>query len=205
MSDASERARHVNVVPLERERLAEAAALLGRAFHDDPLWVWLVGDERLRRRALPWLFERALEDLGEAELVRTAGALEGVATWLPPGVEPSPPSLATLVGSIVRLRRALPRLVRYGRGSAAMLRAASEVPAWTLGGIAVEPSRQGQGIGSALVSTGLERVGEAPVVLLTSNPANLRFYERHGFEVVSEQPLPEGGPPAWALARSPAK
>ena len=56
------------VGPLGPERLAEAGALLARAFAADPLWVWLLPSADSRARHLPGLFERALADLRGARL-----------------------------------------------------------------------------------------------------------------------------------------
>jgi hypothetical protein len=40
------------------------------------------------------------------------------------------------------------------------------------------------------------------VVLLTNSERNVGFYERHGFEVVLDEPLPSGLP-TWAMVRRP--
>ena len=46
----------MKIVRLSPDRLAEASAVLARAFHDDPAWVWLIPDDERRSRILPWLF-----------------------------------------------------------------------------------------------------------------------------------------------------
>jgi GNAT superfamily N-acetyltransferase len=50
------------------------------------------------------------------------------------------------------------------------------------------PTHQGQGIGSQLIKTGLQRADELnlPCYLESSNPQNVPFYKRHGFAVVEE-------------------
>ena len=52
--------------------------------------------------------------------------------------------------------------------------------------IGVDPSRQGQGLGSALLKAGLQRCDEEglPAYLESSSPKNVPLYERHGFEVI---------------------
>jgi len=54
------------------------------------------------------------------------------------------------------------------------------VPVYTLSPLAVRPTRQGQGIGSALVRAGLQEMTErgVPVVFLEGDPA---YYRRLGF------------------------
>jgi ribosomal protein S18 acetylase RimI-like enzyme len=191
------------VVALEPARLGAAGALLARAFAADPLWVWLLPSAGARARHLPWLFERALADLRDARLEALGEPLLGVTTWLPPGSDPSAPHLRTLVGALARLRGGFPRLLRYAREAARLEEELGVGRAWRLGGIGVDPAAQGQGHGSMLLRRGLERADATgrPVVLLTSNPANVAFYERHGFAVAVERRLPAAGPPAWAMVR----
>ena len=66
------------------------------------------------------------------------------------------------------------------------------VPHWYMWGLAVDPVRQGQGIGAALLREGLRKVdGQGmPCYLETHAEQNLPFYEKEGFAVVrSEQVL----------------
>jgi len=191
---------------LEPWRYAEAGQVLARAFLDDPLWTWLVPDIETRRSRLPWLFERALADLRLATIEASGDPLLGVATWIPPATEVAAPPLRTVVGALTRLRGGFGRLVRYGREAAKLEQEVGAASSWRLGGIGVDPASQGHGLGSALVRRGLERADAAgvPVVLLTSKAANVGFYERHGFEVAVERPLPAAGPPAWAMVRPPS-
>jgi ribosomal protein S18 acetylase RimI-like enzyme len=188
---------------LEPGRYAEAGDVLARAFLDDPLWAWLVPDTDVRRRRLPWLFERALADLRVATIEAAGEPLLGVATWIPPTTDVPAPPAWTVVGALVRLRGGFGRLVRYGREAARLEQEVGAAASWRLGGIGVAPAAQGRGLGSALVRSGLERADAdgRPVVLLTSNPVNLGFYERHGFEVAAERRLPAAGPPGWAMVR----
>lgn len=61
-------------------------------------------------------------------------------------------------------------------------------PVWYLPLIAVDPTHQGKGIGSALVKAALKRIDEEglPAYLESSNPRNISLYERHGFAVTGE-------------------
>jgi ribosomal protein S18 acetylase RimI-like enzyme len=78
-------------------------------------------------------------------------------------------------------------------------------PCVVLSGIGVEPARQGRGLGSALLESGLGRADRdnVAVFLGTNTERNLPLYERHGFEVLGEEPVPGGGPPTWAMLRRP--
>ncbi|MEV5593260.1 GNAT family N-acetyltransferase [Streptomyces sp. NPDC052496] len=78
-------------------------------------------------------------------------------------------------------------------------------PVWFLGSVGVDPGCQGRGLGGAVVRPGLEAADAAglPAFLETSDIRNVRFYERLGFQVTAEYPLPDGGPRTWAMTRKP--
>jgi ribosomal protein S18 acetylase RimI-like enzyme len=78
-------------------------------------------------------------------------------------------------------------------------------PHWYLMILGVEPERQGQGIGSALISPTLARADAdgLPCYLETAKEQNLAFYRRHGFEVRHEDDIPGGGPRMWMMIREP--
>ncbi|MGD8334409.1 MAG: GNAT family N-acetyltransferase [Desulfobacterales bacterium] len=59
---------------------------------------------------------------------------------------------------------------------------------WHLGPVGVLPSHQGNGIGTKLLSLFCKEVDacSAPAYLETDSDKNVRFYERFGFQVVSE-------------------
>jgi len=63
-----------------------------------------------------------------------------------------------------------------------------EEPHWYLPMIGVDPSRQGQGLGSALLAHALARCDaeHMPAYLESSNPATVPLYQRHGFRVTAE-------------------
>jgi ribosomal protein S18 acetylase RimI-like enzyme len=192
------------IVRLRDDQLGEATAMLGRAFHDDPAWSWIVPDPQRRASLLPWLFRMGFEIL-EAEAWTTTGAVIGAARWLPPG----PPKmrvgamLRAAVATPVRAREATSRFFAYGRAVEALRVSAAPWPHWYLAGIGVEPAEQRRGIGAALLAPGIEAAQAAgvPCALVTNTEANLSFYGRHGFEVVRETQTPDGGPRAWALVR----
>ena len=90
----------VRVIGLPRERLGEAAAVLARAFHDNPNIIDLFPDERVSARALGRLQTASLRDaLGFSHVYAAARGpigsgsdeLVGVAAWLPPGGFPLSP------------------------------------------------------------------------------------------------------------------
>ena len=63
---------------------------------------------------------------------------------------------------------------------------------------------QGKGIGSALLSAGLERCDQTGdrIYLEATKEKNVPFYARHGFVVTEEMHVPKG-PAMWAMWREP--
>jgi len=197
-------------VPLVPQRMREAGDVLARAFHDDPHWSWVLPSESRRAQVLPWFMEawaRYCHKHGEAHT--TASKVEGAALWIPPGKYPLSVTGMMLAGLM---------LVPFKFGRAAFARLMSSlgyyerlhkrhVPRhhWYLATLGVDPERQGQGIGSALIRQVLERADADAVFcyLETEKQENVRFYRRHGFEVAAEDDLPGGGPHFWTMTREP--
>lgn len=72
--------------PLADDDVTDAAAVLARAFLDDPLFIWIEPDEERRARILAWMMgigSRYGTRFGEVH--GTVDALRGAAVWLPPG------------------------------------------------------------------------------------------------------------------------
>jgi predicted N-acetyltransferase YhbS len=71
--------------------------------------------------------------------------------------------------------------------------------------IAVEPTRQGEGIGRALIEHGLamsQAAGQG-AYLETGNPRNVAYYERFGFRTQHEGDAPGSGPHIWFMLAEP--
>jgi ribosomal protein S18 acetylase RimI-like enzyme len=188
--------------------------VLVEAFRGDPLFDWFVGRRQhdagataLFRSELSGAYlamgecyaaEEPTEDPGQAP------AISGTAVWRPaPGAQPTPrgallrslPSLAQFSGW-----RRLHRLYRLIRATESRLPAEAH---WYLFLLAVDPARQGEGIGSALLEATLPRVDaqRSPAYLESSKERNVTLYERHGFRVVERLDLAKGGPSLWLMWR----
>jgi len=183
---------HADVAPL--------SGTLARAFHDDPPWVWSQPDPRRRERRARRVFGGRLRTLVEEELAWTTDDRAGVALWAPPDRWKVPPrEMLRATPAFAGLR--MPQLVV---GFARVDRRHPRRPHLYLAVLGVEPDRQGQGLGSRLLAPGLERCDREHVgaYLETAKERNVAFYERHGFRVTEEVPLP-GGPPVWLMWRDP--
>lgn len=69
--------------------------------------------------------------------------------------------------------------------------------------LGVEPSRQGQGIGSWLIAPMLQRALSAslPCYLETMTELDVAFYRKNGFKVAREVDLIPGELHMWAMTR----
>ena len=76
------------IVRLTDSQIPAAAATLARAFHDDPLMVYAIPGAVERTRLLPEMYARMIRfGTLAGEVYVTAGALDGVALWLPPNAK----------------------------------------------------------------------------------------------------------------------
>lgn len=122
---------------------------------------------------------------GGALAAGTAWVVNGgaaAALWLAPGAQADRDAIIALVGETV----APERQAVLGALGEEMQAFHPEEPHWYLSMIGVDPSRQGQGLGAALLKAGLARCDAdgLPAYLESSSPKNVPLYERHGFEVI---------------------
>ena len=181
----------------------DARTLLARAFVDDPLMRWFFPDDDTRPHACAALFglfaERYLRS-GRVDVVREEAPV-AVAMWRLPGDAPDDDSLPTPPGLMTALMGPAAAAER-GRAMSVLAPLRPPEPHAYLHLLAVDPARKRQGLGGRVLAPGLAAAGEAGLVacLETMNPANVPFYEAHGFAVRHEVRLAAGGPTAWSMA-----
>jgi ribosomal protein S18 acetylase RimI-like enzyme len=128
------------------------------------------------------------------------GEFEGVAYWLPAGVDFDFGPLEEYLRRTMEANRRDELFSLFEQMDGYQI----QEPHWHLTKIGVDPARQEHGIGSALMQHRLAACDEEglPAYLESSNPANLPFYERHGFEVLGE--IQAGSSPKlFPMLRSP--
>ena len=177
--------------------------VLARAFLDDPVACWSCPSDRRRPRANERFFgARTRQLLGQEQVYTTADA-SGAALWaLPDRWRMRPRDLLGLAPLVPTWG---PRLPRVLRGLSQVEHAHPETPPhFHLAVLGTDPSRQGEGIGSALLVPVLELCDRdhVPAYLESSKERNIAFYARHGFRVTDELRLPKG-PPVWPMWRAP--
>lgn len=180
---------------------AVVSAMLARAFHDDPVFSWLIPDDAARAVRLPGLFALFFRTDGPAGMRLVTPAAEAASLWRAPGRASS--GRGETLGAAWPLVRVFGlRLPRAFAVSEAIEAHFPDHPFWYLHIAGCDPAHQGQGLGGAAVRAGLERAaGRLPAYLETAKERNLPFYQRLGFEVTREWRVPGGGPRFWSMLR----
>ena len=187
----------VSVGDLDRGR---AFATLVLAFSADPFvrWIYPEASQYLTH------FPEALQAFGgnafERKGVWRLGDFAAVSLWLPPGVEPGGEATVALFKATVDTGKFGDLLDVFGQ----MDEAHPSRPHWYLPWFGVDCALQGQGLGSSLMTTCLKVVDREhlPAYLDSTNPRNVSFYQRHGFEV-TEQSQAGDSPPMISMFREP--
>jgi ribosomal protein S18 acetylase RimI-like enzyme len=166
----------------------DVAALLARAFVTNPLHVRVFGAGAVGRNDA--FFRAALHATAGARYVALEeGTLAGFVQWNPfPGCRLPASATARLMPTLA-VAIGVRRLLKLRSWLAAWAACHPASPHVHLGPIAVDPERQGHGIGSALMArycADLTGRGE-PGYLETDRAENVAFYRRHGFEVIEER------------------
>jgi GNAT superfamily N-acetyltransferase len=171
----------MSVSNAERQR---ALGTLVLAFSADPFVRWIYPEPA------PYLahFPAAVEAFGGAafadDTVWRLADFAAVALWMRPGVDPDgEATLAHLEATV-----APERLVDLFGVFAQMDEAHPTIPLWYLPWFGVDSALQGQGLGSELMKACLDIVDHdhLPAYLDSTNPRNVPFYQRHGFQVTGE-------------------
>jgi hypothetical protein len=196
-------------IRLDGKDFAGAADVLGRAFLDYPLMNYCVPDAERRRRAVWGLYSSVLRYALRYGEAYTTPNLDGATCWLPPN---SPfPTFGRMVRSGML---SLPfsygwtgfrRLQAVDHVAEALHRTHAPGAHWYLWVIGVEPQRQGTGVAGRLMRPVFEQADRDPFrcYLETHKESNVRVYQRYGFRVMSESPVPGHPLTVWAMVRSP--
>ena len=218
---------------LEPSEVPAAAAVLARAFADEPAKQALFGDgsaaatpfadASTRTRFAEAAARGRLNAAARYAAVHVAecnGTLAGVAMWYPPGVTPGAlptssvvPALLTpgtrVLSLLARVAGSLWRdrsaLARVLGGRTAAAKRAGRGPSWYLAVLGTDTGYRGRGVARQLLERTLERcdIEGLPAWLETTEASTARMYERFGFETIAAI---DGGlvlPGIWVMRREP--
>jgi len=194
---------------LDRRTLDEASVLGARSFYDDPFFVHLSDEPRLRVRGLILYLRNHLAVLGDAATVTgardEAGTLVGICAWQRPGTYQLSGwrQAREMDGALRALIQRPPSLLIGLRYVTAMERAHLRDEHWYLTLLAVDPMAWRLGIGTALLEPSLASIDQEglPCYLETQKEANLAYYRRFGFDLTDRLTPSRGGPPLFTMTR----
>ncbi len=199
----------IDVRPAQKSDIGPLAQLLGRAFYDDPVSMWMLPDDRSRTKRLVTYFATSTRHhhfaAGGVEVACDGPVIGAAALWDPPDrwKQPWRTQLAMLPALIPAF--GLRSAVR-GRAISAQLDGAHpEEPHWYLAVIGSDTAVRGRGFGQAVMRSRLDRCDaeHCPAYLESSKFDNVPYYQRFGFNVIGELALPGGGPTLWQMWRTP--
>jgi GNAT superfamily N-acetyltransferase len=152
------------------------------AFEDDPMVQWHWPTPKQRQEGMAGLFDVFVHHSIQHSCAYCTHDFAGLALWHPPD---SPPDESGLI-EIFRQTTSTQLFDELGHVFEQLEAFRPKEPHWYLSILAVEPSHQGKGYGSALMRHALERCDESrlPAYLVSPNLRNLSLYQRHGFEIV---------------------
>ena len=172
------------------------------AFIGDPVSSWI----SKKKEFFSWAWPLIVPFVLPHDEVYLAGNGLGAALWVPPGakmdIKLGPGVLWTCLS-----RFGFRAMIRFFRLVISMDKHHPKEPHYYLFVIGVRDEAKGRGIGSALLEPVLKECDRRKVIayLENSNPLNLPFYKRHGFEVRKEITLSRNGPKIWLMFRDPQK
>jgi len=195
--------------PLTPARYCEASLVLARAFHEDPMWVYLAPDPVKRPGQLAWFFTCWARVLGPRGGLFVTQDGKGAAMWIPAGK-----GIAFGVWEQLRtglwaapFRLGAPWLWRARPILNDMFKATRhdiQEPHWILDVLGVDPPCHGKGFGRALVEQGLALADaqHQPAYVITHTPRNVPFYQQFGFELVGQNDVVPGKISRFSLRRT---
>jgi ribosomal protein S18 acetylase RimI-like enzyme len=202
---------------LMREHAAEihqAAEVLGRAFVNDPGFLWTFPDVDQRKKGSHFIKDKVLRmhvPMAATWVARDrkGGEVLGAIVWAPPGREPGMASYLRHGLLLTPFRFGLGAVRRMLRADAAMKaiqeRHHTTKTHWFLDTLGVDPQAQGRRVGTTTLQTTLETVIDPsgqPSTLLTTKPENVPFYERFGYTVLDEDRVGKNdGFSLWLMRR----
>jgi len=182
----------------DRSEAPSVLSGLALGFAADPFMRWLYPEPS----AFLAHFPRVMDLFGGGAFEQGSACrnddFTAAALWLPPDTHPDEDKLVAHLESTVApekhaaLFATFEQMDRYHPGT----------PCWHLAFIAVDPARQGKGMGAALLQDGLRRCDSdrLPAYLESTNPMNLSLYRRFGFEEMGVIQAHEA-PPLYPMLR----
>lgn len=182
------------------EKLDATVSVLASAFVSNPLHISAFGAQRIDQNRLFFRIGLRHMFMGQAFVALVDGEVRGYVHFNAfPDCLPAPEDVPIAAATLLKpLGEAIPQVVKW---FARWCHLDPEEPHVHLGPIGVDPSAQGQGVGTALMNRYIEHLKQEQIAayLETDRPENVEFYKKFGFLVQREEELI--GTPVWYMWR----
>jgi ribosomal protein S18 acetylase RimI-like enzyme len=202
----------MDTIRLKPSDKKSAAEVFARSFFEYPMITFYWPDKDRRKRYLEWYLGCVLNyGFRYGEVYSTPG-IAGIAIWLSPGQTHLTTRRYIRAGFLLApLRMGINHyFTQTTRNEELVMQVHEEIMPgahWYLWAIAVDPDRQGQGIGTILMQPGLEHADaqQLPCYLETHDEKNLPFYQKQGFDMVRSEQVPGSELRFWCFVREPRR
>jgi GNAT superfamily N-acetyltransferase len=181
------------------------AGIFTAAFTGDPFMAWLFRDPETHAESVSFWWHWVMISATRGASIWRVGE-EAAALWQPPSMEafveeePDLSAFGEMMSGLVadHLDQTLEmfRLINEGHPAD---------PHWYLSAVGSVPHAQGRGLGAVVLRPGLEICDAEglPAYLESSNPRNLAFYHRLGFDITGEIVSPDDEVSLTQMLREP--
>lgn len=190
-----------DITPLRPDEAAIIGEIIGKAFADDPVNMWVFGNNAA---LIPFYTASAKQlylkhGISHVNSNHTAGSL-----WLPPGASKDIPARKSLGIFANIIKHGGINALKRGMAIETMMKTKTpKFPHYYLFAIGTLIEARGTGQGKAIMNHGLAMCDAAgqPAYLENSKPDNIGFYQSFGFDIIEEIRCAPDAPPLFAMVR----
>jgi ribosomal protein S18 acetylase RimI-like enzyme len=198
-------AMELAVTAVREDRIDPLVDLTARAFVDEQLLSWPLGDHPDSLAVMRAEFRGLHSAAARLGCLWQAGDAAGVASWIAPDASDAFwQQLMSWNDGVAS--QADDGGARYEVVWDWVLGRYPDERHWALDSIAVDPAMRRAGVGGTLIRHGLAMADAdgSPAILETTRPHLVPYYGTFGFAVYDEGNTPGGGPYVWFMRREPA-
>ena len=200
----------MEIIHLDSSQIHQASIVLSASFFNYPMFTFYFPDPKRRACYLPRYFQHILNCARRYGEVYTTAEISGVIFTLPPGHTKI--SIWEYIQNGFLLTPFMLGFRNYKQSmdcesfvGNTQERLMENQPHYYLWGLAVDPNQKAKGIGSALMAPVLAKADaqKLPVYLETHDETNVRYYQKHGFDLIHTVRIPKYELPIWCMLRKP--
>lgn len=168
-------------------QIKQVASILAESFIDDPSFAFIFGDNSHQAKALNTFFEMFASDAMQRGKIEIAPDEQGACIWYPAEVDIFNQPFEEILGKIIDNLSEIAGKEASKRFEHLIEKVGKSEPTQKhceVFFIGLKPFARNKGIGKSLLKPVLDYAdtNQVDCYLVSSNPRNISFYERHGFQ-----------------------